>query len=64
MILSDLHMPLKDGFDFIEEVKADLELRKIPFVFTSSTMGATESVSTVFREGLLSSLFGPLNQGP
>jgi two-component system cell cycle response regulator len=38
VILSDLHMPVKDGFDFIEEVKADDELRKIPFVFISSTV--------------------------
>jgi len=43
LILSDLHMPLKDGFDFIQEVKGDDELRKIPFVFISSTVwGARE----------------------
>jgi two-component system cell cycle response regulator len=38
LILSDLHMPAKDGFDFIQEVKADAELSKIPFVFISSTV--------------------------
>ena len=38
VILSDLHMPLKDGFDFIGVVKADAELRKIPFVLISSTI--------------------------
>lgn|SRR3989442_10105949 len=38
LILSDLHMPRKDGFDFIQEVKNDSELRKIPFVFISSTV--------------------------
>lgn len=38
LILSDVHMPVKDGFDFIQEVKADDELRKIPFVFISSTV--------------------------
>lgn len=38
VILSDLHMPVKDGFDFIQEVKGDDELRKIPFVFISSTV--------------------------
>jgi two-component system cell cycle response regulator len=43
LILSDLHMPVKDGFDFIQQVKADDELRKIPFVFISSTVwGETE----------------------
>ena len=38
LIFSDLHMPVKDGFDFIQAVKADDELRKIPFVFISSTV--------------------------
>ncbi len=38
VILSDLHMPVKDGFEFIQEVKADDELSQIPFVFISSTV--------------------------
>ena len=38
VILSDLHMPVKDGFDFITLVKADVELSKIPFVLISSTV--------------------------
>jgi two-component system cell cycle response regulator len=38
MILSDLHMPVKDGFDFIKLIKADEELRTIPFVLISSTV--------------------------
>jgi len=38
VILSDVHMPVKDGFDFIQELKADDELGKIPFVFISSTV--------------------------
>ena len=45
LILSDLHMPGKDGFDFIKLVKADVELRNIPFVLISSTVwGARERV--------------------
>jgi CheY-like chemotaxis protein len=40
VILSDLHMPHQDGFDFIEIIKANPELRKIPFIFISSTMWA------------------------
>jgi two-component system cell cycle response regulator len=43
LILSDVHMPVLDGFDFIKMVKADIHLRKIPFVMISSTVwGATE----------------------
>ena len=38
LILSDLHMPKRDGFDFIQEVKNDDELSRIPFVFISSTV--------------------------
>jgi two-component system cell cycle response regulator len=38
LILSDIHMPVKDGFDLIRAVKADEGLRLIPFVFISSTV--------------------------
>jgi CheY-like chemotaxis protein len=38
VILSDVHMPVMDGFDFIKLVKADVELGKIPFVLISSTV--------------------------
>jgi two-component system cell cycle response regulator len=38
LILSDLHMPRQDGFDFIRAVKADERLRSIPFLFISSTV--------------------------
>ena len=38
LILSDLHMPEGDGFDFLRAVKADRRLRSIPFLFLSSTI--------------------------
>jgi two-component system cell cycle response regulator len=38
LLLSDVHMPQLDGFDFIRAAKADPELRSIPFVFISSTV--------------------------
>lgn len=38
LILSDLHMPGQDGFDFIRAVKADPHLSAIPFIFISSTI--------------------------
>ena len=38
LILSDVHMQVKDGFDFIQEVKADDKLSQIPFIFISSTV--------------------------
>jgi len=38
LILSDLHMPGENGYDFIRAVKADPVLSQIPFVFISSTV--------------------------
>jgi two-component system cell cycle response regulator len=38
LILSDLHMPGPDGFEFIRRVKADRRLAEVPFVFLSSTV--------------------------
>lgn len=38
LIMSDLHMPEKNGFDLIQEIKADTRLSSIPFVFISSTV--------------------------
>lgn len=38
MILSDLHMPGEDGFNFIRRVKADPRLGGVPFVFISSSI--------------------------
>lgn len=37
LIISDVHMPDKDGYAFIKAVKADPELRAVPFMFLSST---------------------------
>lgn len=38
LIISDLHMPGENGFDFIRAVKADARLKATPFLFLSSTM--------------------------
>jgi two-component system cell cycle response regulator len=37
LILSDVGMARGDGFDFVRRVKADPDLRAVPFVFLSST---------------------------
>lgn len=41
LILCDVHMPQGDGFDLIENVKGDEQLRDIPFLFISSTVWRT-----------------------
>ena len=44
LIISDVHMPLHGGFDFIKAVKAAPELQNTPFVFISASFlsGADE----------------------
>jgi two-component system, cell cycle response regulator len=37
IIISDLHMPDGNGFDFVKIVKADPVLQSVPFVFLSAT---------------------------
>jgi YesN/AraC family two-component response regulator len=36
LILSDVRMPVLNGFDLFEKVKSDPHLRSIPYVFMSS----------------------------
>jgi len=38
LILSDLHMPEADGYDFLKAVRADPDLRAVPFAMISSTV--------------------------
>lgn len=50
LILLDLNMPRKDGFEALAEIKADPELRAIPvIVFTSSS--TPEDVTRAYQLG-------------
>jgi two-component system cell cycle response regulator len=40
LILSDIHMPGQNGYDFLKAAKADPQLRSIPFIFLSSTFNS------------------------
>ncbi len=51
LILSDLHMPHQDGIAFIKIVKAEPELRAIPFVFISSSVFGDCDRSSALEEG-------------
>jgi len=43
LILLDLVMPVKDGFGFLEEVKQNTNLKKIPVIITSN-LGQKEDI--------------------
>jgi CheY-like chemotaxis protein len=45
LIISDVHMPNADGFEFIKAVKKDERLRNVPFVFLSSSIEPDQEVS-------------------
>jgi two-component system, cell cycle response regulator len=63
LILSDLHMPDKDGFDFISVVKADAELRKIPFVLISSTVWGDSERAHGLSLGAAQFIIRPIEPG-
>jgi CheY-like chemotaxis protein len=42
VILLDLHMPGKDGFAVLKELKSNREFKRIPVVILSSTVSQTE----------------------
>ena len=65
LIVSDVHMPHQDGYEFMRMVQADSRLSKIPFIFLSSTVwsireqeralvrGATKFISRPIEPGVL-----------
>jgi two-component system, cell cycle response regulator len=38
LIISDVHMPVRSGFDFLVEVRGDPVLRSVPFLLVSATL--------------------------
>ncbi len=79
LIISDVLMPVMDGFKFCQEIKSDNELSDIPFVFYTGTytdeqdkkfglnLGAdkyiTKPQELIFFKKLLENLFGEYRNG-
>ena len=60
LIVSDVHMPHQDGYDFIRLVRAEPELAKIPFVFLSSSVWSTREQETALQRGATKFLARPI----
>ncbi len=60
LILLDLVMPGKDGFEVLRDLKAHEELRKIPVVILT-TSGDERSVSRGYKIGASSFMLKPLS---
>lgn len=51
LIVSDVHMPHQNGYDFMRLVKADPELRDVPFVFLSSSVWSRQEQQRALGQG-------------
>ena len=51
LIVSDVHMPHQDGYEFLRMVQADSELSKTPFVFLSSSVWSTREQEIALMRG-------------
>lgn len=60
LILSDVHMPNLDGYDFLKLAKGDAKLREIPFALISATMRAEEDRNTAMGLGAVKFIPRPI----
>jgi two-component system cell cycle response regulator len=63
LILSDLHMPDRDGFDFCNAVKDDAMLRDIPFAIISSTFWPQDDLVRALQIGVKRFIQRPVDPG-
>ena len=61
MILSDLHMPDSDGFDFFEAIRAEPRLKDIPFAIISSTFWPATDLNLALNLGVTTFIQRPLD---
>jgi CheY-like chemotaxis protein len=60
LIMSDVHMPGADGFEFIRRAKADPRLRGVPFAFISSTVWRTSDPKKALEHGAVRFIQRPI----
>jgi two-component system cell cycle response regulator len=60
LIVSDVHMPHQDGYDFHSMVQSDPNLSDIPFVFLSSSVWSIREKETALARGALKFISRPI----
>src|SRR4029077_15972301 len=63
LIVSDVHMPHQDGYEFMRMVQADSALSKIPFVFLSSSVWSTREQQRALEQGAKKFISRPIEPG-
>lgn len=61
LILCDVHMPGGDGFELVENVKGNAQLRDIPFIFISSTAWQTRDKRRAMELGAEKFILRPID---
>jgi two-component system cell cycle response regulator len=60
LIVSDVHMPQQDGYEFHRMVQGDPDLAQIPFVFLSSSVWSIREKETALACGALKFISRPI----
>ncbi len=63
LIVSDVHMPHQDGYEFLRMVQAVPALTGIPFVFLSSSVWSTREQQQALRNGANKFISRPIEPG-
>jgi two-component system cell cycle response regulator len=61
LILSDVHMPHQDGYEFLRMVQADPALANIPFVFLSASVWSTREQQQALVRGAAKFISRPID---
>ena len=60
LILLDLHMPVKDGFEVLKEIKSDPDLHQIPIIILTTSKDE-EDVAITYNLGANSFIIKPVS---
>jgi len=60
LIISDLYLPHRSGFEFLKKVKHDPSLKEVPFIIMSPTAHTESDVKIAFQLGADKIIFRPI----